>query len=182
MGTGIRARRRPTWLARLVRRLPWWFWASAVVVLTLAARSWPMELAVGGSVAAGVLVAWWIWRRLRSQPIRDWQDAEVAVAVWLRRRGCRRAEVTPRGADGGIDVMTRELAVQVKHVNRRVGRPTLQQIVGAAITVDRAPAVFSTSGFSGPALEYADEHDVAIFHLYLDGRAEPLNKPARSVG
>ena len=78
--------------------------------------------------------------------------------------------------------MTADWAVQVKHTAKRVGRPAVQQLVGAALTLGREPVLFSTSGFSAPAVVYADEHDVALLELALDGSATRINRRARRVG
>jgi predicted acetyltransferase len=134
-------------------------------------------------VTVGVLLAViMLVRRMGRPRIRDWQAAELAAARWLRKAGCRRVSVTGGSADGGIDVLTAEWAVQVKHTAKRVGRPAVQQLVGAALSVDRLPALFSTSGFSAPAYAYADEHQVALFELDLHGRARGMNRAARQVG
>jgi len=120
-----------------------------------------------------------VFRRNR---IRDWRQAEEAAARCLRKAGCRRVSLTQGSADGGIDVVTACWAVQVKHTAKRVGRPVLQQTVGAALSLGRRPAVFSTSGFSGPAIAYAKEHDVALFELKLNGSARSVSHTARYVG
>ena len=133
-------------------------------------------------IAVGLAALALVVRRLRRPRIRDWRDAELATARWLRKAGCRRVTVTGGSADGGIDVITAEWAVQVKHTAKRVGRPAVQQLVGAALTLDRLPALFSTSGFSAPACAYAIENQVALFELDLDGRAHGINRQARRVG
>ncbi len=141
----------------------------------------PTSLWIAAVIIAVVFVLL-LMRWVRRPRIRDWRDAEIATARWLRRAGCRRVSMTGGSADGGIDVMTAEWAVQVKHTAKRVGRPAVQQLVGAALSVDRSPALFSTSGFSAPACNYALEHDVALFDLDLDGTAHGVNRPARRVG
>lgn len=165
-----------------MRFMPWWLRLSAVAsVGVFVARSDPrVQIAV--AVATGAVMAVFIIWRLRRPRIRDWRDAEDAAARWLRKAGCRRVSLTGGSADGGIDVITAEWAVQVKHTSKRVGRPAVQQLVGAALTLERLPALFSTSGFSAPACQYAIEHDVALFELGLDGRARAVNRPARRVG
>ena len=165
-----------------MRWLPWWVWLSGLAIagVVIARSSAQVQLAAGMAGAVLVLVGLFVWRRRNH--IRDWQDAERATARWLRRAGCRRVMLTGGSADGGIDVLTSEWAVQVKHTAKRVGRPAVQQLVGAALSVDRAPALFSTSGFSGPACEYAAEHQVALFELDIDGSAHGINRPARKVG
>lgn len=146
----------------------------------MTAGAWT-ALGLGGALAVLVLVAWLVLARSRSS-IVDWRDAEHRTATWLRSIGCRDVTLTADGADGGIDILTDRWAVQVKHRSARVGRPAVQQIVGAALAVERSPVVVSTSGFTGPALEFAADHDVALVELELDGRARPVNEPARALG
>lgn len=165
-----------------MRFVPWWLRlvAAAAVVGALATSSADVRLAAATIAAVILVVA--VYRRLRRRRIRSWRDAELATARWLRRMGCRRVRLTGGSADGGIDVFTSEWAVQVKHTEKRVGRPAVQQLVGAALSLDLRPALFSTSGFSGPACAYADDHEVALFELDLRGRAHGVNGPARQVG
>lgn len=160
------------WAARL---------AIAVVIAIVVARSSASTQAIAGAVVAAALVLWVVWR-VRRPRIRDWRDAETATARWLRKAGCRRVGLTANSADGGIDVLTANWAVQVKHTSKRVGRPAVQQLVGAALDVDRAPALFSTSGFTAPGIAYAEQHDVALLELRLDGSARRVNAPARKIG
>lgn len=159
----------------------WMLLGLAVTAAVVVARSdQRTQLIVAAIIGACALA--WIRHRFRRPRIRDWQDAEVATARWLRRAGCRRVSLTGGSADGGIDVITAAWAIQVKHTSKRVGRPAVQQLVGAALSLDRAPALFSTSGFSAPAVEYATDHHVALFELDLDGSAHGINRSARRVG
>lgn len=151
----------------------------AAITLTALRGSGDARLvALGLGVFAAVLLVR-LWRRPR---VRTWHDAEAATARWLRKAGCRRVVMTKAGADGGLDVITADWAVQVKHTAKRVGRPAVQQLVGAALTVERSAALFSTSGFSAPAIEYAEQHQVALFELDYWGRAAGINQWSRRVG
>ncbi len=134
-----------------------------------------------GAIGVVLLLVWFV-RSDRASVGRDWQQVERDTAAWLRNVGCRQVAMTTAGADGGVDVLTSEWAVQVKHTERRVGRPAVQQIVGAALHVERRPAVVSTSGFTSPAVEYAVEHDVALIRLDDDGRGRPVTSAAREIG
>ena len=42
--------------------------------------------------------------------------------------------------------------------------------------------IFVDGGFTGPAIGYATDHDVAIFQLLDNGSAQALNHAARQVG
>jgi len=140
-------------------------------------------MAIAGIVGAAFVLALLVWLlRRRPRLIRDWRDAEVAAAAWLRAQGCRGVELTTAGADAGIDILTETWAVQVKHRSSPTGRPAIQQIVGAALDVERLPAVVSTSGFTAPAVTYASDHQVALVELDLTGRADPVTSSARDIG
>lgn len=134
-----------------------------------------------GAISVVVLLVWFV-RADRVSVRRDWQQVERDTAAWLRAAGCRQVAMTTAGADGGVDVLTSEWAVQVKHTERRVGRPAVQQIVGAALHVERRPAVVSTSGFTSPAVEYAVEHNVALVRLDDHGHGRPVTSAAREIG
>ena len=163
-------------------RLRWWVVAAAVIGAALALDGVSPRTQIAAAVVVCLILVAVAVRRLRRPRIRDWRDAEDAAARWLRSAGCRRVALTGGSADGGIDVITADWAVQVKHTAKRVGRPAVQQLVGAALTLGREPALFSTSGFTAPAFDYALEHDVALFELDLDGTARGVNRPARRVG
>lgn len=111
-----------------------------------------------------------------------WQDAEFAAATYLRKRGFNEVRLTGPGKDGGLDVISAELVAQVKRVTRPVGRPVIQQTLGAALGSRRNAAVFSTGGFTGPATRFANENDVALFRM--DPRThepKPANRTALSI-
>jgi hypothetical protein len=109
--------------------------------------------------------------------------AEHVACAALRQLGFD-AHLTAAGADGGIDVTDRVagLAVQVKATGTPVGRPVLQQLVGAGSADGLGTlACFSTAGFSGPAFRYADQMDVALFRIDLRGTVSWLNSAARDL-
>lgn len=157
--------------------------AAAAAVAASARVQNQQRMVVIGAIAVGaMLVVLWLRMRLKRPRIRDWRDAEDAAADWLRKAGCREVGLTGGSADGGIDVVTANWAVQVKHTGKRVGRPVAQQVVGASLTLGRQPAVISTSGFTAPAVIYAAEHDVALLELDLNGQVHRVNPPAHLVG
>lgn len=156
---------------------------AAAVVAAATRIEDPRDLLPVGAVALLLAVALvWMGARLRRPRIRDWRDAEHGAALWLRKAGCREVSLTGGSADGGLDVVTANWAVQVKHTSKRVGRPVVQQVVGAALTLGLQPAVVSTGGFTSPAIAYADEHEVALLELDLDGRVYRCNQTAHRVG
>lgn len=63
---------------------------------------------------------------------RDADDFETVSAEWVRRSGVV-ARRTPKGPDGGLDVVGPNYAAQCKfHPSKKVGAPEIQQLAGAA--------------------------------------------------
>jgi len=53
--------------------------------------------------------------------VETWEQAEYNAAEWMTVHGFPDARVTSRGADGGIDVVAREGAAQVKFYTGKIG-------------------------------------------------------------
>lgn len=112
-------------------------------------------------------------------PEVEWHRAEQLAAAALRQFGYQDARVTESGADGGIDVRSSRIVAQVKYTSRPVGRPVLQQLVGAA---DGLPcAAFALEGYTQQAHEYADERGIALFSLDLPDQVAPVNGRAHRM-
>lgn len=96
-------------------------------------------------------------------------EAEAFVAKWLRSQGFRGARATPPSGDAGIDVTASGISVQVKRYGSKgVGRPEVQQLVGAARVGDVA-VFFTSSRYTDAAVEYADQRGVALFAFDFTG-------------
>ena len=121
----------------------------------------------------------------RGQPIRSPLGAEEAVLRLLQQWGFKDLALTPDGKDGGIDVFSRTLAVQVKwneQTEAKITRPKIQELVGAADHKSAAFFAYTTSADNPPytsdAMEWAEPRSVALFGLMRDGRAVPFNAAA----
>lgn len=110
--------------------------------------------------------------------IRSPGDAESAAAEWLRFFGFPDAQVTPPGADRGVDVASVGVVAQVKAEMKPTGRPVIQQLYGVAAHRGTRSAVFSLAGSTDEAIEWADEAGVALFSFDLQGRPQPDNASA----
>ena len=97
-------------------------------------------------------------------------EAEQVAAHACRQLGFEGARVTPPGADAGIDVIDRQrnLYGQVKAWSKPVGRPELQNLVGAS-PAGCVRVFFSTSGYTQPAREYANANGIALFTVSSAG-------------
>lgn len=109
----------------------------------------------------------------------DWQLAEEVAAQHLRDLGYADVATTRKGSDGGLDVEGRLIAGQVKYISSRVGRPMVQQLVGAAPS--RIRAFYSRSGFTRQASEYAATHGVALFTVSLPSDVDAVNEVAEDL-
>ncbi len=96
-------------------------------------------------------------------------EAETFVAKWLRSQGFRSVRATPPSSDAGIDVTASGISVQVKrYASKGVGRPEVQQLVGAARVGDVA-VFFTSSRYTDAAVEYADQRGAALFAFDFAG-------------
>ena len=88
------------------------------------------------------------------------------------------AHRTPRGADGGLDLIGPTVAGQVKHTATPVSRPTMQRFAGA----QHQHRIFvSRSGYSAPAVLYANEHRIALFSYDETGSVYGCNAEAQHL-
>ncbi len=111
--------------------------------------------------------------------ISAWQQAEQLAAASLRRMGFPNARVTASGADGGLDVTGGGVAAQVKYTGAAVGRPILQQLVGAA--QGARTVCFARSGYSAHGIAYAQREGIALFTIELPDRVTAVNGPATQL-
>ncbi len=118
-------------------------------------------------------------RRTGDEP--PWRAAERQAALYLQSVGATEVTVTRNGADGGIDVFATGIAAQVKHAQRPVGRPVVQQIVGASAPERLVPCVFSSSGYTAPAIRAAAETGTALFVFDPVQLAIPLTVSATTL-
>lgn len=110
-----------------------------------------------------------------------WQAAEEAAASELRSRGFATAQRTPPGADGGFDVEGRGIVAQVKYLAQPVGREVVQRLVGANLHGARM-AIFSRSGYTRQAMEFARTAQVALFLVDADDAStESVNEIAQDL-
>ncbi len=110
----------------------------------------------------------------------DWSTVEDLAAEHLRTVGFDDARRTGAGRDGGIDVVGTGVVAQVKMQALPVGSPVVRQLRGAR--PDAGTWVFySTSGYSRPAVEDAEDLDVALFAISRTGHVLPSNDAARSL-
>lgn len=108
-------------------------------------------------------------RRGRKKRQLSWRQAELHVAAWAKAQGWPEVQVAGAGADGGVDVESRNAVVQVKMQSARVGRPVIQKIYGIGASRGKQPVAVSGSGFTSTAIEWASEHGVILYELDRHG-------------
>ena len=114
--------------------------------------------------------------------IGSWQQAEANAVRWMRAWGINDAALTGAGSDAGSDIASRTALAQVKREATPTGRPALQQLVGArGHDQHKRLLFFSATGFTTPAVAYAEQMAIALFQYDLDGTMRPLTSAARSV-
>lgn len=105
-----------------------------------------------------------------------WDEMEQLVAGLLRSMGYH-AEVTPKGPDGGRDVVASpdllglespRIIAEVKHRKGPMGAPQVRAFIGGLRAGDRGLYV-STAGFTKEARYEADRANVPVRLLDLDG-------------
>jgi hypothetical protein len=96
---------------------------------------------------------------------RDADDFEFIAESWMKYWGIEDAQKTPKGSDGGIDVYSSRFIAQVKFfANKKVEREDVQKLYGVAQSVNAGSIFFSyASGYTTPALEWAEEQGMACF-------------------
>ena len=93
-------------------------------------------------------------------------EFEHYIATLYEAQGFR-VTVTKQSGDGGIDVILEneegKTAVQVKRYDQKtVGRPEVQNLVGASLKGFNNRIMVTSSDFSREALEYAHDHGVTL--------------------
>jgi len=95
----------------------------------------------------------------------NWKLAEIIAANWMIENGYREVRLTPPGADGGLDVVSKRAVAQVKHHQKPTGLSDVQRHYGIAKSVKKTPLFFSKSGFTPVALKWAKDNGVKCFTL-----------------
>lgn len=111
-------------------------------------------------------------------PVTSWEAAEALAAAHMRAIGFSDARLTPRGADGGLDVVSRWCVAQVKYFAKPVGRPQIQGLRGAAHGYEHA-FFYALTGFSPNAIEFADRAGVSLWQFDQRGAVWPVNAFAK---
>lgn len=123
--------------------------------------------------------------RLAKQPsprlIRTAREGEEVAADWLAYLDGLPAELTPVGADSGVDAYTAQSVAQVKMEAVPTGRPAIQMLFGVAMAAKKRPVFFSLAGYTVQAVGWADEVKMPLLQFDLQGVPTPVNAVAREL-
>lgn len=141
-----RVRSSDGWLVKLLDQAPWWFtFGLAVVAIAVGAYFQAVVLGVLGAVVIGLAGLLAAEDNIRGRRLAahtrsvdgvrriSWQDFELLVAEAFRRSGYG-AELTRRGADGGVDIILTKggaaTFVQCKQNTSRLGPSCVRELAG----------------------------------------------------
>lgn len=115
-----------------------------------------------------------------SMVVTEWKHAEELAAEFLRWVGYRDARLTGDGADGGVDVVSKDIVAQVKMHNKGVPRYDIQRLVGISSVENKTPVFFAMS-YSIDAINWSETHGIALFKFLRTGEVQPLTKGASNL-
>lgn len=102
--------------------------------------------------------------------------AEEAAADWMRRHGFRDATVMTGGVDTGVHVIASRAVAQVRTSLTPVGPEDLSRLVRDSRAMSGCHRIFfSLSGYSEEAMDYAEEHGIALLVAGRNGSIVPAN-------
>lgn len=108
---------------------------------------------------------------------RDADDFEEVCAEWMRRNGFPDAQKTPKGPDGGIDVLSTDAVAQSKlHGSSKVSAPDIQALAGSRQQQRRRIALFFHygPGYTDQAIEAARKTRVRLYQLDVESKSMKL--------
>ncbi len=99
---------------------------------------------------------------------RDADDFEEVCAEWMRQAGFPNAQRTPRGPDGGIDVISLSAVAQAKFTpGHKVSSKEIRDLVGAKVQNNKMNALFFHygPGYTNDAVKAAKDTSVQLFQF-----------------
>ncbi|MEX1077574.1 MAG: restriction endonuclease [Homoserinimonas sp.] len=110
------------------------------------------------------------------------RGAELWVADALRWLGIEGVDVTRQTSDGGVDILTNDFAISVKHYSGAVPVEEVREIFGVATVLQKAPMLWTSGTLTVSGAEFADMAPVAVFQYDVETVAfAPANQPAQNL-
>ena len=104
---------------------------------------------------------------------RDADDFETVCAEWMENAGFSEVARTPKGPDGGIDVIASNAVGQAKfHPSQKVTGESVRALVGSRVEREKSRALFFHygPGYTPAAIEVARSTGVELYQLDVDRR------------
>jgi hypothetical protein len=80
-----------------------------------------------------------------------------------------------------VDIRGRKVVGQVKWQSAPTGRPTVQQLAGAAAHERKTGVFFSRAGYTRDAVGWAEQHGLALFSIDDAGAVRASTTPAKRL-
>jgi hypothetical protein len=96
------------------------------------------------------------------------RGAELWVADALRWLGATDVEVTQQSGDGGVDVLTSDYAVCVKHYAGTIPVEEVREIFGVSTVMRRTPMLWTSGSLTLAGAEFAEVGPVPAFHYDVE--------------
>lgn len=110
------------------------------------------------------------------------RGAEMWVADALRWLGATDVEVTRASADGGVDVLTSEYAVSVKHYAGSVPVEEVREIFGVGTVMKLTPLLWTSGSLTSSGAQFAEVAQVPVFHYSVEtAKIRAVNKHAQDL-
>lgn len=104
------------------------------------------------------------------------------MADALRWLGVDGVYVTLHTADGGVDVLTDEFAISVKHYSGAVPVEEVREIFGVATVLKKTPMLWTSGTLTLSGAEFAAVAPVAVFQYEVETASiAPTNPPAQDL-
>lgn len=123
------------------------------------------------------------WAPLANRPLAPTaemspRDAEHWVTNLLLFLGASGATTTQYSQDGGVDCHSDDYVAQVKHLSKPVSVGAVREIFAVGIAKGKTPILFSKSGFTSAAVDFAIEYHVLLLSYLplLRGHTKTSNK------
>ena len=110
------------------------------------------------------------------------RGAELWVAEALRWLGAEDIVVTQHSGDGGVDVLTSEYAVSVKHYAGSIPVEEVREIFGVSTVMKLTPPLWTSGSLTQGGDAFADAAPVAVFRYTVEtARISALNRHAQEL-
>lgn len=110
------------------------------------------------------------------------RGAELWVADALRWLGAENVEVTQQSGEGGVNVLTSEYAVSVKHYIGMIPVEEVREIFGVSTVMKLTPMLWTSGSLTRAGAAFADLGPVPVFHYRVEtAKVSAVNQHAQEL-